>query len=84
MAKSNAERETIIRRAADEQDWEVYSEDPRVVRKLTKLFGPGVSGSQSDGSVWTLPKTAVSFRKPRVLTQEQKDALRARLREATQ
>jgi hypothetical protein len=82
MAKSNAERETIIRRAADEQDWEVYSEDPRVIRKLTGLFGTGRSSAQSDGKVWVLGPKVLSFRKPRVISEEQRQVLRERMAKA--
>jgi len=77
--KTNAERETIIRRAADEKDWEVYSEDPRIIRKLEKLYGCGRTDHQSDGRVWILPPNGLSLRKPRALGAEQKEKLRARL-----
>lgn len=79
--KTNAERETIIRRAADEQNWEVFSEDPRIVRKLTKLYGYGRADTQSDGRVWILPPTGLSFRALRVISPEQKQALRERMAE---
>lgn len=78
MAKTNSERETIVRRAADEQGWEVFTEDPRVIRKLTTLYGPGRQDYQSDGLVWELPKSGVSFRKPRELTAEQRELLSQR------
>lgn len=78
--KTNAERETIIRRAADEQEWEVYSEDPRVIRKLTAIYGPGrVSGTQSDGRVWQVPPNGLSFRKPVVLSAAEKERRASRL-----
>lgn len=80
MAKTNAERETIIRRAADEHEWEVFSEDPRIVRKLTKLWGSGVSDTQSDGCVWRLPPNGLSFRKPVVLSAAEKERRAALLR----
>jgi len=60
--KTKAERETIICRAQDEHDWHVFSEDPRVVRKLTRLHGPGKP--KGEGFVWMLPPTGVSFRSP--------------------
>jgi hypothetical protein len=34
---TRAEQETIIRRAADEECWDIYSEDPVMMRRLTKL-----------------------------------------------
>jgi hypothetical protein len=76
MTKTKAERETIITRASDQKGWHVFTEDPRVVTKLTKLHGPGKQDHQSsDGLVWNLPASCVSFRavpKPRVLTDEQR------------
>jgi hypothetical protein len=56
--------ETIIRRAADEREWVVFSEDPVVVRRLESLFGPGEKRSDI-GRVWRLPLKGVSFRRPR-------------------
>lgn len=61
-AKTRAERETIICRAQDETEWHVFSEDPAVVRKLTRLHGPGKPKGQ--GWVWRVPKTGISFRRP--------------------
>lgn len=65
MKKTRAELETIIRRAADEQSWDVFSEDPVVMRKLLRLYGAGKKRGQ--GCVWTVPRTGLSFRRPRVL-----------------
>lgn len=83
QSKTRAERETIIRRAADESDWEVFSEDPRIIRKMEKLWGKGHQDHQStEGYVWTVPSSGVSLRKPRVLSEEQRDAAVQRLAEA--
>jgi len=62
--KTKAERETIICRAQDEHEWHVFSEDPRVVRKLARLHGPGKP--KGEGLVWFLPPTGISFRAPRI------------------
>ena len=75
--KSNAERETIIRRAADEQDWEVFTEDPRVQRILYRLWGAGKP--KGGGAVWRVPKTGLSFRKPRALGADERKRLADRL-----
>lgn len=80
MAKSNAERETIIRRAADEQDWELFTEDPRVIRIMSKLWGSGKP--KGDGAVWRVPKSGLSFRKPRALDAAARKTLADRLRVA--
>ncbi len=76
-AKTNAERETIIRRAADEQDWEVFTEDPRVQRILHRLWGAGKP--KGEGGVWRVPKTGLSFRKPRALGADERKRLADRL-----
>jgi hypothetical protein len=62
MKVSRAERETIIRRAADEQTWNVWTEDPKVVRELTQKFGPG-SSKGILGLEWELDPGCVSFRR---------------------
>lgn len=60
--KTRAEMETLIRRAADETAWEVFSEDPKVVRKMTRLYGVGEAKGQ--GMVWRVPPTGVCLKKP--------------------
>ncbi len=78
--KSRAERETLVRRAADEDRWDVFSEDPKVVRRVTSLYGPGIP--VGDGFRWLLEPSAVSFRKKRVMTAESKARMAANLRAA--
>jgi hypothetical protein len=80
MAKSNAERETIIRRAADEQDWELFTEDPRVIRIMSRIWGAGKP--KGEGAVWRVPKAGLSFRKPRALDAAARKTLADRLRVA--
>ena len=75
MSLSREEQETVIRRAADESQWTVWTEDPAMIRKLTKQYGPG----QKDGDygfLWMLDKTRISFTKPRNYTPAQKKAMR--------
>lgn len=74
---SRAEMETIICRAADEKTWSVFSEDPAIIRKLTRLHGKGEKQG-TRGWHWKLAKNLISFRRPRVLTTEQAEALRER------
>ena len=64
-----AEAETIITRAADQRDWHVFTEDPAVIRQLTKKHGPGTP-SGTYGQTWTLPRGCVSLRKPMNPPQE--------------
>lgn len=75
--KTRQELETIIRRAADEQQWEVFSEDPRVMRKLALLHGPGKP--KGEGAVWLLGPTELSFRRRRALDAAARQRLADRL-----
>lgn len=60
---TRSERETIITRAADESDWHVFTEDPRVIRRMEKNHGPGKKVGAL-GFEWTVPSACVSLRKP--------------------
>lgn len=64
-SKSRAEMETIIRMAADEQQWTVFSEDPRIIRKLSAKYGAGEA--KGGGWLWRVPIRLLSFRALRVL-----------------
>lgn len=75
--KTRAELETIIRRAADEKSWDVFSEDPKVIRKLTQNHGEGEHWG--GGRRWELPPTAISFRKPVKLSDSQRQKASERL-----
>ena len=75
--RSRAEQETIIRRAADEQDWDVFSEDPRVIRVLERRHGPGIP--HGFGFRWTLGASCISFPRRRQLSEEQREQARAQL-----
>jgi len=65
-AKSRAEQETIIRMAADEQHWSVFSEDPRIIRKLSAKYGAGQA--KGGGWLWSVPLRLLSFRALRILS----------------
>ena len=71
---SRMEQETVLCRAADEDTWTVSCADPAVQRKLIKLFGPGEPMNPYEIR-WYLPKTAVSFRKPREASPAQRAAM---------
>lgn len=77
MGYSSTELETIITRAADQKLWHVFSEDPSMIRKLTKQYGPGKPVACGSGLEWEVPKTKISFRNlaPRKLSQAQVDNL---------
>jgi len=78
---SRAELETIITRAADEQDWRVFSEDPRIIRRMTRAHGEG-SKVGALGREWVVPKGCVSLRKSLAMTSAQKSRLASVARKA--
>lgn len=57
-----AERETVIRRAANERTWSVFTKDPVMIRKLDKLF-PATEVT-AHGKRYKLLLGAISFRQP--------------------
>ena len=71
---TRAEQETIIVRSADDSHWTVSSTDPAMIRKLNKLF-PDQDSKELNPyeSQWSLPRNAVSFRRPTVLSKEEKE-----------
>jgi len=78
---SRAERETIVTRAADQSEWSVWTEDPRVQRILRRRFGPGKKVGEH-ALRWTLPPSGVQFRKPVKLSAEQRAKALAALAKA--
>ncbi len=70
--RSKAEQETVIRRAADELEWDVFSEDPKIIRKLQSRFGDGQRVPGGEGYRWLLPPSAISIRKPPTLNEAQR------------
>jgi len=76
------QRATTLKMADDEVEWHVFSESPRWIAYLTRLFGPPLRSVGSHGGVeWEIPKgeLAIRKRKKRVLTDEQKQVARDRL-----
>lgn len=66
MRLTRAEQEVIIRRAADEDSWDIFSEIPsftRQLRQLASLYGVSVQEFQHGVRV-KLPKRALALRKP--------------------
>jgi len=62
---SRSERETHICRASDQDHWAIFSDDPTVIRKLTRLHGEGEPTGAWGGMRWKIPKRCVSFRNPK-------------------
>lgn len=79
--KSRDELETVIRASASDRTWTVFSENPRIIRRLEKHHGPGRKVSAC-GYQWDLPMNCVSFRRAIRLSEEQREARAAKLRSA--
>ena len=82
---SSYEKETIINFNAAEKRATLYTRDQKVMRKLDALVSryPEVYrlDSQSDiDKTYSFPKSCVSYRKPRRLTEEQRENARERMR----
>ena len=84
MKLTRYEQETIINFNAAEKTAYIYTRDPAVMRKLDSLVIEYSDtfkcvGETEIDKVYEMPKTAVTYRKPRKLSEEQKVAARKRL-----
>lgn len=82
---SRYEQETIINFNAGEETATVYTRDPAVMRKLDALVieFPEVYrciGYTDIDKTYEMPKSSVSYRKPRKLSEEQKEQKRQLMR----
>jgi hypothetical protein len=74
---SRQERESVIRFDEESSEANVWTASEVMYRKLKKLgFIPVEDRDRS--ATFRIPKKCVSIRKPRVLTKEQREALRKR------
>lgn len=78
------EQETIINFNAGEQTATVYTRDKAVMRKLDKLVAdfPEVykrTGQTDIDKTYSMPKAYVSYRKPRKLSDEQREQARQKM-----
>jgi hypothetical protein len=85
MNLTRYEQETVINFNAGEEDASVYTRDRAVMRKLDALVieFPEVYRciKQTDiDKTYLIPKSYVSYRKPRRLTEEQREWQRERMR----
>jgi hypothetical protein len=85
MNLTRYEQETVINYNAGEEDASVYTRDRAVMRKLDALVieFPEVYRciKQTDiDKTYLIPKSYVSYRKPRRLTEEQREWQRERMR----
>ena len=81
---SRYEQETIINFNAGEEMTTVYTRDPAVMRRLDALVieFPEVYkciGETDIDKTYEMPKSSVTYRKPRHLTEEQRSQARNRM-----
>lgn len=78
------EQETIINFNAGEQNATVYTRDKAVMRKLDRLVKdfPAVyklTGQTELDKTYSMPKSHISYRKPRKLSDKQREQARLRM-----
>ena len=83
MTISRYEQETIINYIAAEQNATVYTRDKTVMRRLDALVIEHpehyrLIGETDIDKTYEMPKSFVSYRKPRRLSDEQREAARTR------
>lgn len=85
MKLNKYEQETIILFNAGEPTAEVYTRDKAVMRKLDALVVEFPDSYQlvsqtEDDKTYIMPKSFVSYRKPRRLTEEQREQAKERMK----
>ncbi len=85
MKLTRYEQETIINFNADEKMATLYTRDPAVMRKVDTLVieYPDTFkciGETDIDKTYEMPKSAITYRKPRKLSEEQRDAARKRIK----
>ena len=85
MKLTRYEQETIISFNAGEQTATVYTRDPAVMRKVDALVieYPDTYkciGETDIDKTYEMPKSFVSYRKPRRLSEEQREAAKERIK----
>lgn len=84
MRLTRYEQETIINFNAGEQTATLYTRDPAVIRQVDALVieFPDIFkciGATDIDRTYEMPKSSVTYRKPRRLSEEQRDAKRVRM-----
>ena len=85
MKLSREEKETIITFNAKDKNATIYTRDPTVMREVDSLVigYPDVFKCVAESDIdktYEMPKTAVSYRKPRRLSEEQREDARKRMK----
>ena len=81
MKLSRYEQESILNYNAGSQTATLYTRDKTVMRKLDTLVAEfpniyRVTGQDEISKTYSFPKTFISFRKPRVVSAEQRERAR--------
>ena len=84
MKLTRYEQETIINFSADDQTATLYTRDPAVMRKIDTLVTEYPDaykciGETNIDKTYEMPKSFISYRKPRRLSEEQRIASRERI-----
>ena len=84
MKLTRYEQETVINFNAEEPDAMVYTRDKAVMRKLDALVTefPDVFQCIAETDIdktYEMPKSVVTYRKPRKISEEQREAARERI-----
>jgi len=83
MKITRYEQETIINFNAEEKSATLYTRDPAVIRRIDTLVNDYPEtfkciGETDIDKTYEMPKSAVTYRKPRRLSVEQREAARKR------
>ena len=81
MKMTRYEQETIINFNAQERSATLYTRDPAVIRRIDTLVNDYPDtfkciGETDIDKTYEMPKSAVTYRKPRRLSEEQREAAR--------
>ena len=84
MKLSRYEQETIVNYNAGEQTAALYTRDKAVMRKLDTLVADfpdtySLIGQDEVSKTYSFPKSYVSYRKPRKLSDEQREKARKQM-----
>jgi len=85
MKLTRYEQETIINFNAQERSATLYTRDPAVIRRIDTLVNdyPDTFRCINETDIdktYEMPKSAVTYRKPRNITEKQRRAARERMR----
>ena len=85
MKLSREEQETIITFNAKDKNATIYTRDPTVMREVDSLVigYPDIFKCVAESDIdktYEMPKTAISYRKPRRLSVEQREQARERIK----